>query len=413
MIDEYQSLLVVIPTRNRAQLAIGAIQSVLSQEVDNVRVLVSDNSTIAEEATSLSRYCEQLKDERLRYLATPADLPMSPHWDWAMKQALQFDATHLTVLTDRMVFRPGELRPMIEHVKRHPANVLSYKHDKVIDYQRPVKIALQPWTGKLFELRAERLLALTAQCLMHECLPRMLNCVVPRSLFERIETRFGAIFGSVAPDFNFCYKALALEEVIIFFDKAILIHRALDRSNGETLASGFRVRDHADFLNSIRFEQVNFVTPVPEIRTRFNFIANEYCLIRKESGSPRFPELSRDNYLKFLAMELSGCEDLNFKNEMMEILRSHGWEPPAAANEKPDSSAKKTRLTAKLRDKLTKRLGSARAKDRALTPAEIDELEFNDSDEALAYAFEFPRPPDALLLDQQTMLQARPIGIAD
>src|SRR5258708_2355163 len=276
MVDEYQSLLVVIPTRNRAQLAIGAIQSVLSQNAGNVRVLVSDNSTIPEEVASLSLFCERLKDERLRYLAAPTDLPMSPHWDWAIKQALQSDATHFTVLTDRMVFRPGELRPMIEHVKQHPGNVLSYKHDKVIDYQRPVKLALQCWTGELFELRAERLLALTAQCLMHESLPRMLNCVVPRSLFERIETQFGTIFGSVAPDFNFCYKALALEDSILFFDKAILIHRALDRSNGETLASGFRVRDHADFLNSIRFEQVNFVTPVPQIRTRFNFIANEY-----------------------------------------------------------------------------------------------------------------------------------------
>ena len=413
MVDEYQSLLVVIPTRNRAQLAIDAIQSVLSQEVDNVRVLVSDNSTSPEEVALLSRYCERLQDERLSYLATPADLPMSPHWDWAMMQALQSDATHFTVLTDRMVFRPGELRPMIAHVKRHPAKVLSYKHDKVIDYQRPVKLALQPWTGDLFEVRAERLLALTAQCLMHECLPRMLNCVVPRTVLEGIETQFGTIFGSVAPDFNFCYKVLALEDVILFLDKAILIHRALDRSNGETLASGFRVRDHADFLASIRFEQVNFVTPVPQIRTRFNFIANEYCLIRKESGGQKFPELNRDNYLKFLAMEVNECEDQNFKSEMMDILRSHGWEQPAATQEKPDSSSKKLGLTTRLRNQLKKKLGLPRAKDRALTAAEIDGLEFNDSDEALTYAFNFPRPPDPLLLDQQTMLEARQVGIAD
>lgn len=413
MVDEYQSLLVVIPTRNRAQLATEAIQSVLSQEVDNVRVLVSDNSTIQEEVALLSQYCERLQDGRLRYLATPADLPMSPHWDWAMMQALQSDATHYTVLTDRMVFRPDELGPLIEHVKRHPANVLSYKHDKVIDYKRPVKLALQPWTGDLFEIRAERLLALTAQCLMHECLPRMLNCVVPRAVLERIETQFGTIFGSVAPDFNFCYKALALEDMILFFDKAILIHRALDRSNGETLASGFRVRDHADFLTSIRYEQMNFLTPVPQVRTRFNFIVNEYCLIRKESGSRKFPELSRDNYLKFLAMELSECEDQNFKNEMMEILRTHGWEQPAATKEQPDSASKRLGLTAKLRNGLTKRLPSVRAKQVAITPSEIDGLEFDDSHEALTYAFKFPRQPDAILLAQQTMLEAKQIGIAN
>jgi len=301
MVDEYQSLLVVIPTRNRAQLAIGAIQSVFSQEVDNVRVLVSDNSTIAEEVASLSRYCEQLQDKRLRYLATPADLPMSPHWDWAMTQALESDATHFTVLTDRMVFRPG-----------------------------------------------------------------------------------------------------------------ILVHRALDRSNGETLASGFRGRDHADFLTSIRFDQMNFVTPVPQVRTRFNFIVNEYCLIRTESGSRKFPELNRDNYLKFLATELSECEDQNFKNEMMKMLAANGFrEQPNAGAHKSNSSSQRLGWAAKLRNERTKRFGPERAKYFAITPAEIDGLEFADTNEALTYAFKFPRPSDALLLDQQTMLQARPVGSAD
>ena len=408
MVDEYQSLLVVVPTRNRAQLAIGAIQSVLSQKVDKVRVLVSDNSTIPGEVASLSRYCEQLQDERLHYLATPADLPMSPHWDWAMTQALQSDATHFTVLTDRMVFRPGELRPTIEHVRRYPSKVLSYKPDKVADHKRPVKLALQPWTGNLFEVRAERLLALTAQCLMHECLPRMLNCVASRSVLKSLGTRFGTIFGSVAPDFNFCYKVLAVEDGIHFYDKAILVHRALDRSNGETLASGFRVRDHADFLNSIRFDQMNFVTPVPEVRTRFNFIINEYCLIKRESGGEKFPELNRDNYLKFLAMEVDECEDQNFKREMMEILRSHGFrEPQAEEKSESDSAPKELGLKARIRNQLKKSLRPASAKRIAIAPAEVDGLEFRDSDEALSYAFKFPRQPDAVLVEQQLMLAAK------
>ncbi len=404
--DEYQSLLIVIPTRNRAQLAIGAIESVLSQKVDNVRVLVSDNSTVPQEAALLSRYSERLQDERLRYLATPTDLPMSPHWDWAIGQALQSDATHFTVLTDRMVFRPDELRPLIEHVKRHPTKVLSYKPDKVADHKRPVKLALQPWTGDLFEVRAERLLALTAECLMHECLPRMLNCVVPRFVLAAIETRFGTIFGSVAPDFNFCYKVLALEDDILFYDKAILVHRALDRSNGETLASGFRVRDHADFLNSIRFDQMNFITPAPEIRTRFNFIVNEYCLIKNESGGKKFPELNRDNYLRFLAMEVNECDDPDFKREMLEILSSHGFREHAT-DPNSESHASANGLGLRLRNELTKRFGPARAKNFAITPAEIDRLEFRDSNEALSYAFKFPRQPDAVLVEQQLMLEAK------
>ena len=42
---QYKSLLIVIPTRNRADLAITAINSVINQKNCTVEVLVSDNST--------------------------------------------------------------------------------------------------------------------------------------------------------------------------------------------------------------------------------------------------------------------------------------------------------------------------------------------------------------------------------
>src|SRR2546421_2365610 len=120
-------LLVIIPTRNRANLAITAVRSVLSQDIDGVRVLVSDNSTIAEEAASLSLFCQRLKDERLRYVVPPKPVPMSRHWDWAMRQALESDATHFTILTDRMMFKPGELLLLLRIVGRHPSKIISYK----------------------------------------------------------------------------------------------------------------------------------------------------------------------------------------------------------------------------------------------------------------------------------------------
>ena len=41
----YNGSVVVVPTRNRAQIAMNAIRSVVDQPVDNVQILVSDNST--------------------------------------------------------------------------------------------------------------------------------------------------------------------------------------------------------------------------------------------------------------------------------------------------------------------------------------------------------------------------------
>ena len=101
----YTNLLIVIPTRNRANFAINAINSVLEQENCNLEVIVSDNSTDEADILKLSSYCHQLDDKRLRYICPPKPLTMAQHWDWAMRQALQISsANHIAFLTDRTLF---------------------------------------------------------------------------------------------------------------------------------------------------------------------------------------------------------------------------------------------------------------------------------------------------------------------
>src|SRR5436190_22523640 len=110
----------------------------------------------------------------------------------------------------------------------------------------------------------------------------MLNCIVPRDIITAVQNAFGPVFDSIAPDFNFCYKVLALEESFLLFDKAILVHRALNRSNGQTCSRGIRAGDYDDFLRDLGHKkvQLNYAAPIPEIRTCFNAIAHEYCLIK-------------------------------------------------------------------------------------------------------------------------------------
>src|SRR5467141_2990458 len=107
--------LIVIPTRNRSDLARNAIQSVFAQSDCEVDVLVSDNSTSSSQRGELSEFCQQLSNRRLRYVAPPEPLPMSEHWNWVMREALTlYEASHVTFLTDRMMFKPGALNPLVE-----------------------------------------------------------------------------------------------------------------------------------------------------------------------------------------------------------------------------------------------------------------------------------------------------------
>lgn len=409
----FDKLVVIVPTRNRASLAIGAIQSVLSQHNDNVQVLVSDNSTIAEEIASLSRFCRDSQDERLHRVAPQEPLPMTRHWNFAMEKALRTDASHFTVLTDRMMFKAGELEPLLRVVERHPSKIISYKHDRIIDNKRPIRLFLNEWTGKLLEINSAQLLYLTSRAVLHESLPRILNCIVPRTILKATEKTFGNIFGSLAPDLSFCYRALALEDSILFYDKAVLIMWAQDRSVGQTEARGITNNDHADFFAKVKSAKPYSAAPVPQLRTVFNAIIHEYCLAKQESGSPKFTEVDMDRYLRLIALDLEDFEDEKFRTEMEQILATHGWTPPQR-NGMESPLFKKLLVPAVWRDKLrhtvtsalTKRVWLSLEKYLGIRPPEVNSFQFDSPQEALAYALKFPRRPRASLPEHKLLLGA-------
>jgi hypothetical protein len=324
-------IVVVVPTRNRAALAVNAIRSVLEQDCPHVRVLVSDNSTSAEEARKLARFCRDLADERLRYVQPPEPLPMSRHWDWAIEQAMQ-DATasHFLYLTDRMLLRPGELRRLSEILTAYPERVVSYNHDRIIDHVRPVRVQQLPWTGELYEVESRELLSLVSRSVLyHPALPKMLNCVAPRRILNTLRERFGTVFDSVSPDFNFCFRCLDTVESVLYYDCSVLIHYALDRSNGMGFERGVLTPDHEDFLATLGVaESLYFSTPAPEVQTVGNAIFHEYCTVRRETGSPRFPEVEREPYLEYLGREVELLEVPEFQERMRSLLSEHGWRAP-------------------------------------------------------------------------------------
>lgn len=324
--ESYRGIVIVVPTRNRASLAINAIRSALDQPYHNFRVMVSDNSTSTENSRTLSQFCEQLEDSRLRYVRPPEPLSMSKHWDWAIRKALgSYKANHFMYLTDRMILRPGELKKIAELVKTTPDKIVSYNHDHLIDYEKPIRLEQARWTGRVFEVDSSRLLFLSSQCIYYACLPRMLNCVVPRSLLEAVRYRFGSVFSSVSPDFNLCYRSLDLVESIMYYDKSPLIHYALDQSNGMSTQRGITSKDHVDFIANLEpnGRQMYYASPIPEAKTMFNAIVHEYCVVKQETQSPKFPDLNKRKLLLCMTAEVAKFEDPRLKAEMQAVLASY------------------------------------------------------------------------------------------
>lgn len=320
----FDTLLVVIPTRNRAEFAMRAISSVLSQENCSVEVLVSDNSTEENEVSKLHDYCKGLADQRLRYIRPTQSLPMSQHWNWIMEQTRNlYSISHVTYLTDRMMFVDGSLSEIQNILMHYGDKVVSYSTDGVNDSCSPVVLHQIRWSGKVFEIESSSIIKQFAETRMiYHPTPRMINCVVPLNILNEIHRIYGNYFSSVAPDFNFAFRALDLLESIIFYDKAILIQFGTNRSNGANLLKGIMNKDGADFLKNLDTSKVDFETPVADLYIMPNTILHEYYKIKQIRKSVKFPEINREKYFTSLVGNIYSYRNLELREEMKRKIQT-------------------------------------------------------------------------------------------
>jgi hypothetical protein len=226
-----------------------------------------------------------------------------------------------------MVFKPDALESVIPILIAHPDKVVVYMHDKVLDFAPPYKVYQNDWSGKLYEVDTARLLKLSAESVMYDaCIPRMLNCIVPRTTIEAIRTRFGSVFSSLAPDWNFAYRVLALLDSILFLHKALLVHYSQVRSNGENVNRGIFDGTYGQYLKDLP-TPMNIDSPYPEIITVWNAVINEYVFVKNESGSAKFPKLNMKRYSDALAVGIKSIEDVENRKKMSDMLKARGWKP--------------------------------------------------------------------------------------
>jgi len=320
----YTGLAVVIPTRNRPDLALTAARTSLDQLPAGGRVVVSDNSSPSNR-DRLSAKCEGLSDPRLDHIAPPGDLDMTAHWQWALEQTLaRSDVSHVAVLTDRMVFRDGELANVSALASSHPDDVVSYNIDHIDDRVSPPMLIQYAWSGGVRRLDSGRLLKAASRGRFPPCIPRLMNCVAPRSALERVAERFGSVCGSIAPDYSFGFRCLDVLDTTLHYDKSALLAAGLERSIGSSIVRGRLSEEGADFVAALD-STMNRATPLPELNAWPNPMFQIYCDVRGESSSSRVPPLHRGRYLAALAKGVAGLEDEEARRQGREALAGAGW----------------------------------------------------------------------------------------
>ena len=314
---------ILIPTRNRPDLAIHTIESCLKQRHTGYRVIVSDNSTQPDAAAALSEFCDTHNSPVLKYVRPPQPLPMAEHWQWALAYVLDDPLhSHVAVATDRMVFYQGILAEFADVIADNPQAVITYNNDSIIDLELPYRISRRPWTGQLHRIPSHRFLKYSASMRGLYMVPKLLNCVVPRDVFERVAQRFGDYCVSRSPDYAFAYRCLTIEENVLFHDRSIVVHHAFVRSNGTSLSRGVMSVDSHDFVDSQGDNTGLTATPVPEVLVGTNAMVHEYCLVREYLGCGRLPQLDLFSYFDNLFDQVAAMENPQLQARYMTILRT-------------------------------------------------------------------------------------------
>ena len=332
------SLAVVIPTRNRASLAIAACDSLLQQMGCRYQVFVSDNSTKVEERQRLSDYCAAANSPRLTYLKPNEPLAMSAHWDWALRTAMdRSDATHLTVHYDRRITKPGKLAPICRAAGLFPEDVVTFFFDLIISGRGRSVVTQPQWDGRLYIVPTSRVVEMTVKgriTEMGQAFPVLSNCAVPRAVFDRIRARFGTICDSTAPDSSFTYRFCATHDRYVHYDRSVGIAYGFDRSTGLGFVRGSG-GDFGDFMQWWGDRPWLDAAPIPGLNMGQNVLFHEYELVRRVTHDPRFKPVEMRGYLRDLGHSLHLIIDRARYVEVKAILVSHGWHPSHALDGVP------------------------------------------------------------------------------
>jgi glycosyltransferase involved in cell wall biosynthesis len=198
---------ILLPTRNRLDLLIYAIETVRRQDYNDWEIVVSDNAS----EQDIASYIRSLNEPRIKYVRTQAFVPVTDNWNNALKNS---SGEYIVMLGDDDCLLKGFFRTMNSLIEKfqYPdsiyTNALLYAYPGVM--QGYPKGFLQPYGYAPFFRNASKPFLLnktTAQKLARDAMHfkmsytfNMQHSVVKRTFIDRL-IKYGQFFQSPYPDF--------------------------------------------------------------------------------------------------------------------------------------------------------------------------------------------------------------------
>lgn len=226
---------IVIPTRERCDTLYWTLMTCVSQQYENLEIIVSDN--FSQDGTK--DMVHAFKDHRIRYVNTGRRLDMSSNWE--------FGLSHVTgdfamVLGDDNGLLPGALRELSSIIMQTNCEAISWGYacylwpSNVISDTSTISVPLK---SGLFQRDSRKMLE---DLLGYKCNYGVLPCIykafVSVDAINSVKKQSGKFFQSMIPD---AYSAIALACVMdtyYYSEKPFSIDGISQHSGGTSYFSG-------------------------------------------------------------------------------------------------------------------------------------------------------------------------------
>ncbi len=298
MVAPYYSI--VVPTRNRPNLFLQTVDSIVRQDFDDYEVIVSDNSS---DSRTGDAFAALDFSSKFKYFRPEAELSMPDHWEFA---TLKATGQYVIILTDRSVLCVGALKRI---------------HNALVGSEKLVEVCSWPWntydddSQVLISLGTSGSAVWKKSSMVSQSfagpqknypyeLPRGLNSCYSAAIATSVRARYGRLFYPLSPDYHSAFLLLSMVAEILYINTPLFVSHGLTVSNGGTAY----VSDAMPYLLSLGsvdwYAQVPIKAPLSEslIYQDYLDVANDFS----GGWSADWVEYFVSNYRELLDKQAAG-----------------------------------------------------------------------------------------------------------
>lgn len=263
-----KTLTILIPSRNRLELLLRALQSIEKVKLADVylNVVVSDNSD--------TPYQEIVSTLPLRIIRPPSRLPMPQHWDWMLNQV---ESDYFCVLTDRSLIFPENFAQAFMAFQSANADLISYSFAGYSDHYSPYFVGGLGYSNKSYLLTSNSIMEDARKSHYWAAFPRALNCIFSSRVVSALREKYGCVFGGCSPDINFAFKYLSVFEDFIYLDKPVFLSIGINHSNGRAFLKGQNTELSTWALRESPWQisKIESLPSIADVPSAINYISHE------------------------------------------------------------------------------------------------------------------------------------------